>query len=1342
MMSSTSLPDESARLSVLQHYAVLDTPPEQALDDLAALAAHICEAPIALISLVDEDRQWFKSRFGLEVPQTPREFSFCAHALQQTDLLIVPDTMEDARFAKNPLVTGAPGIRFYAGAPLVSPEGVTLGTLCVIDRVPRLLMETQAQALRVLGRQVMTQLELRRQARELSESEERSRAIVESALDAIVTIDHESLITEFNVAAEKMFGWSRAEVLGREMAEVVIPPEARAAHRRGMARYLETGQAVVLDRRLELTAQRRDGSVFPVELTATRLGRTSPPRFTAFLRDITQRKLTDEKLQRLNRLYAVSGAINAAIMHMRWTQELYEQACRIAVERGELAMAWVGLVEPEQEVLQPVARWGRDEGYLESVRISVRDEVPEGRAFRTAAMACCPDIAADAGSLATKEAALQRGFRSCAAFPLKLDGQPVGVLAVYGDQAGFFDTEELQLLSALADNISFAVESHQREQRRRDAEAESRRTTDLLRVVADGIPDAVFVKDRQGRYLLFNTAAARFVGRAVEEVLGRDDTEIFGGEDARLVQAGDRRVLESGEVHTAEEVLTAAGTTRTYLATKAPYRDGRGKIIGLIGIARDITARKQEEEETRRLAERLTTTLESLTEGFFTLDRDWRFSYVNREAERMLKRPRAELLGRQIWEQFPEARGTIFEEAYLRAIRENVATQFETYFPPFDCWFEARAYPSTQGLAVYFRDVSEQHRALEALRISEERFRLLAKATNDAIWDWNLETNDRWWNEGLFTLFGFRPEEVEPGAISWKSRVHPEDRERVVGTIHEVIDEGRATWVDEYRFLRKDGSYAYVLDRGYVIRDNTGRPVRMIGGMTDLSERRRAEEQIAEQAALLDKAQDAILVRDLDHHVTFWNKSAERLYGWSQAEALGQSVRELLYEDPLAFDAATRRVFEYGEWIGELAQVSKDRRRLTIEGRWTLVRDEGGQPRGVLAINTDITERKKLEQQFLRAQRMESIGTLAGGIAHDLNNVLGPIILSLDLLKMRFTDRDSQELISIIGTSAERGADMVRQVLSFARGVEGQRLEVQVKHLLHDIEKIINETFLKHIQVRAIVPYDLWSVLGDPTQLHQVLLNLCVNARDAMPHGGTLLLSAENVTIDPQYAGLNPEARPGGYVFLQVEDSGTGMMPEIIEKIFDPFFTTKGVGQGTGLGLSTSLAIVKSHGGFIRVYSELGKGTKFKVYLPAHTAQAGGAPVVAPAEMPRGHGELILVVDDEASVRQITEQTLEAFGYRVVLAGDGAEAVAVYASRGAEIAVVLTDMMMPVMDGPATIQVLRRMNPKLPIIAASGLSANGHVANAASLGVKHFLPKPYTAETLLKVLKQILSGSV
>ncbi len=425
--------------------------------------------------------------------------------------------------------------------------------------------------------------------------------------------------------------------------------------------------------------------------------------------------------------------------------------------------------------------------------------------------------------------------------------------------------------------------------------------------------------------------------------------------------------------------------------------------------------------------------------------------------------------------------------------------------------------------------------------------------------------------------------------------------------------------------------------------------------------------------------------------------------------------------------------------MGELEQVTKDARRIVVEGHWTLVRDETGHPISILAINTDITERKHLERQFFRAQRMESIGTLAGGIAHDLNNVLSPIMMSVGILRSTITDRQSLEILEIVETSAQRGANMVKQVLSFARGLDGQHIDVALKHLLRDIAKLITETFPKNIRIEECLSPSLWNVKADPTQLHQVFLNLCVNARDAMPEGGKIVISAENLSIDEQYAAMNIEARVGPYVKITVTDTGTGIPREIIDRIFDPFFTTKEVGKGTGLGLSTSLAIIQSHQGFVRVNSNEGDGARFEIFLPAEMRNppCGEESMV---DLPRGNGELVLVVDDEASIRQITKQTLEIFGYSVLLAADGSEAISLYVEYQTKIAVVLTDMMMPVLDGSAMTRVLLRINPNVRIIGASGVSSNRKLAESNDCYMHYFLPKPYTAETLLKALRKVLTA--
>ena len=503
-------------------------------------------------------------------------------------------------------------------------------------------------------------------------------------------------------------------------------------------------------------------------------------------------------------------------------------------------------------------------------------------------------------------------------------------------------------------------------------------------------------------------------------------------------------------------------------------------------------------------------------------------------------------------------------------------------------------------------------------------------------------------------------------------------------------------------------------------------------------ERQQADARIREQASLLDMAQDAIIARDLNHLITYWNKSAERLYGWTSCEALGRSVRDLLYRDAAAFEQAFEITRSTGEWVGEMCHMTKHSGDLVIESRWTLVRNAKGEPNGFLDINTDISEHRKLEQQFLRAQRLESIGTLAGGIAHDLNNILAPISMAIELLKMRVHDSRGTELLDTIAASAKRGTDMVGQVLSFARGMEGRRTEIYPWQLIHEIEKIMRDTFLKGIRFDVTTCRDLWTIKGDPTQLHQVLVNLCVNARDAISGDGTISISAENVEIDATFAKMNLESKAGSYMCIRVEDNGAGIAPEIMDKIFDPFFTTKSIGKGTGLGLSTSLVIVKSHGGFIRTSSEPGKGTCFRIYLPAFP-ELSDPTTLDRIELPRGNGETILIVDDEAFIREITQETLQAFGYRTFLAADGEEALAIYATHANGIDVVLTDMMMPRMDGAATIRGLMAVNPEVRIIATSGIVANKDLAFSAGKGVKYFLPKPCTAEMLLNCLKKVLS---
>ncbi|HVS54585.1 MAG TPA: response regulator [Opitutaceae bacterium] len=410
-----------------------------------------------------------------------------------------------------------------------------------------------------------------------------------------------------------------------------------------------------------------------------------------------------------------------------------------------------------------------------------------------------------------------------------------------------------------------------------------------------------------------------------------------------------------------------------------------------------------------------------------------------------------------------------------------------------------------------------------------------------------------------------------------------------------------------------------------------------------------------------------------------------------------------------------------------------------IRHRTFAARDAGGRVQ-LIAVAEDTTEQKKLEEQFLRSQRMEAIGTLASGVAHDLNNILAPILMTAELLSARAAAGRDRELLTLMAQGAQRAAETVKQLLLFSRGAEGQRGLVQMRHLLKEMAGIMRETFPREITIVEAPAPDLWPVVADATQLHQVLMNLCVNARDAMPNGGTLTLGARNVHLGPGDLHLHPDARPCRYTVLSVADSGTGIAPEIMDRIFEPFFTTKGVGKGSGLGLSTVVGILHSHGGFVTVTSEPGRGTEFDAYLPAAGETALSALAQTPPPAPLGRGELVLVVDDESAICETTRELLELHQYRVLTASDGRQAMDVFLRERENVRLVLTDVMMPVMSGIALVRALRALEPDLKIIAASGLDHDAKRTELAALGVAEILMKPLVPAQLLGALRRQLSS--
>lgn len=687
----------------------------------------------------------------------------------------------------------------------------------------------------------------------------------------------------------------------------------------------------------------------------------------------------------------------------------------------------------------------------------------------------------------------------------------------------------------------------------------------------------------------------------------------------RVVAALDACGSEGTPFELEVEVRARQGRRMWVRLIGEPEHDRDHEVVGIRGALQDVDQHKQAEQETRELADRLTATLESITDAVYTLDRHWRVTYLNSRGAELVGRSRSELLGRVLWDEFPDLRGTVVEETYRRVAATGAPEVLEEYhYAPLDRWFELNVYATDGGVTVYFRDVSARREARLQLREREAR--------------------------------------------------------------------------------------------------------------------------LVQQARLLDQARDAIVVRDRTGRITYWNQSAEEVFGWSGQEALGQVERDLLFADPDDFDAAEQATYEHGEWTGELTKVDRLGREVVVEARWTLVRDEDEQS-SVLAIMTDVTERRRLEQQVLQAQRMDSLGTLAGGIAHDLNNALSPVLMSGRLLAADETDPERRELLDIIVDSTQRGAEMVQQVLSFARGIDGQRVAVDLVDTVADLRRLTRDTFPKNVTLHTNLAPDLWPVLGDPTQLHQVLLNLCVNARDAMPEGGTLSVNLTNLVVDETRQSTRRELEPGPYVRVTVADTGEGMTGEVLDRIFEPFYTTKSKESGTGLGLSTSLGIIESHGGSLEAHSRPGIGSIFTLDLPAAPAPAAAEIAPATSDTARGDGQLVLLVDDEPAVRHLARVTLERAGYTVLPATDGLDAIEQARRHLDELALVITDLMMPHMDGATAMEHVREMRADLPVVAVSGLRAELE-RDARRLGTSHMLRKPFTPHELLEVAAAALGSRI
>lgn len=631
-------------------------------------------------------------------------------------------------------------------------------------------------------------------------------------------------------------------------------------------------------------------------------------------------------------------------------------------------------------------------------------------------------------------------------------------------------------------------------------------------------------------------------------------------------------------------------------------------------------------------------------------------------------------------------------------------------------------------------DISQRKRAEQALRESEARFRSYIENAPVAVMVVNRQGHYVDCNPAAVRLLGYARDELFTMSIA--SLVAVEDQPGARAHFQQVVESGLAQ--GEFRLLHKGGGQRWVAVHASRISDD-----RFMAYCLDVTARKEAEALVRQQSAALQAAANAIVITDQAGTIEWVNPAFCAVSGYTAQEAVGKNPRALIksgHQDEEFYRVLWQTISAGQVWRGEIINRRKDGKEYTEEMTITPIRDERGSITHYVAIKQDITERKSLEAQLLRTQRLESVGRLASGIAHDLNNILAPVLLAPIILREVIKDPSVLSIVDSVEASAQRGADIVRQLLTFGRGVEAKRVPLSLRSLIADMMKIMTETFPRNIETRQAIPPQVLLVDGDPTQLHQLLMNLCVNARDAMPEGGTLSISITETTVDEARARIYAWAEPGPYVMLSVQDTGTGIAREHLDKIFDPFFTTKAPGEGTGLGLSTAIGIARNHRGFIEVQSALGRGTTFQVYLP-QSKSVSTRPTTPPAEpLLKGHGQHVLLVDDEESVRHVLGQILRTSGYQPTLAVNGVEALAALHAGTVSYAAVITDLMMPVMDGWTLIKLLKEQHAPVKIIAISGHLPQPDWMEKIRTLTDGLLVKPCRAADLLKVLHELLPG--